>query len=42
MNDSFAKGARFACSPSGAFTNCRCAVTGAKLNEAWHDNFGKW
>lgn len=42
MNGAFAKGSRFACSPSGAFTDCHCAVSGAKLDEVWHDDFGTW
>ena len=29
-------------SPSGAFTDCHCAVSGAKLDEVWHDDFGTW
>ena len=27
--------ARYACSPSGAYTFCQCAVSGASLNRGW-------
>jgi hypothetical protein len=42
MSDSSARGASYACSPSGAYTDCQCEVTGAKFTEAWHDLFGAW
>jgi hypothetical protein len=42
LSDSFAHGASYACSPSGAYTDCQCDVPGASFTEAWHDLFLAW
>ncbi len=42
IDGAYARGAAYACSPSGAYTYCQCDVPGATFDERWHDMFGAW
>lgn len=44
VDDAFAPGhgASYACSPSGAYTNCVCRVGDAKFIETWANVFATW
>ena len=42
LNDGYARGAQYACSPTGDWSGCQCALAGASFQEEWEQTFNGW